>query len=138
MRITLRDYEKSFVALLSSENSLHYSPLSIIESKWILLSLIRKNKLDAQRALTRFVAGLKTILEGGIELNPTDFTSPEIEGRADLLWGAGIDDYFDRMLVATAIIHGMTLITEDKEISALAKRVGVSIKDWSTLVQYIR
>lgn len=138
IRITVKDYEKGLAGLISSENLFHYSPLSLIESKWILLSLIRRRKLDAQKALSRFVFGLKTILESGSGFSPTELTSLEIEGEADSLWAAGLDDYFDRMLVANAKVSGMTFVTEDEELLTLAEKVGVSAKDWATLIEHSR
>lgn len=130
----MKDYEKTIAELISPENPLHYSPLSIIESKWIFLSLIRKRELDVQRALARFISGVKIMLEEGSGFSPTELTSPEVEGEADAFWRAGLDDYFDRMLVANAKVSGMTFVTEDKELLTLARKVGVSMKNWATLI----
>ena len=73
-----------------------------------------------KRVLDRFRVGLKTILTSD-KLHRANLTSYEIEDYADSLLNYA-NDYFDRMIIATARVHDATLLTEDKVLINIAKR----------------
>ncbi len=74
------------------EFEVYYSPLSLIEAKFIVLRLLK----DGVNLLEDYRIGLSSILNEDI-LKSTPLTSSEIEKVADkLLIDKGLKDYFDR------------------------------------------
>ena len=96
-----------------------YSSLSIVEAKWIILKLIKKYPSKKDIFLKSFRNGLKVLLTEE-NIYKTRLTTPEVEDIADLLLlKAGIKDYFDRMIYATAVNQESILMTEDMELKSL-------------------
>ena len=121
--IKLPRFKELFPKILSRYRVL-YNPVSIIEAKWIVLGLSR-GKQERSLALARYRRGLKTLLLGK-RLIQTVLTSPEIEEVADeLLIAAGLQDYFDRIIYATAAIRDAILLTEDQELHQAARNSGL-------------
>lgn len=58
-------------------------------------------------------------------LRATEVTSPEIEDVADRLLYAGIRDYFDRLVCATAAVKDAVFLTEDEELLNLDTNVSL-------------
>ena len=53
----------------------------------------------------------------------TELTSPRVEELADaLLLEAGLRDYFDRVIYATATALNVALLTEDRELVSIAAK----------------
>lgn len=81
--------------------------------------------------------GLRALLSDK-RFKRTALTNPEIEEIADrLLVEGNLRDYFDRMIYATAIYYNATLLTEDKELLDIGKRMhefGRAIK-WEDLLK---
>ncbi|MEX2703439.1 MAG: PIN domain-containing protein [Candidatus Baldrarchaeota archaeon] len=132
----LKDYEKIFPKLLTKFETF-FSPLSLVESKWVLLRLLKDRELEYKRAaLRRFRLGVKTIVKSE-KLNQTILTSYEIEKYADLLLDL-VKDYFDRMIVSTAKAYNATLLTEDITLKKILKRVDelteLKILTWNQVI----
>ena len=102
-----------------NEYTVLYNPISIVESKWIVLRLMRRHPSMRENLLITFRDGLRVLLESE-KLVQTSLTSPEVEEVADrLLIEGGVKDYFDRIIYATAVKHNLTLLTEDKDLLKL-------------------
>lgn len=95
--------------------TLYYNPVSLVEAKWIILKLARRKPQSSRKLLDSYIKGLVIILDSE-SFQPLPLTSPEIEEESDRLLKEGLRDYFDRLLYATAAVHGMTLLTEDDEL----------------------
>jgi len=114
IKIKLKDYDKLFPLLLKNYTVL-YNPVSVIEAEWIILKLCKKNPSKKIILLEAFREGLKALLNSNI--NQTILTNSTIEKIADdLLLKAEIEDYFDRVIYATATYYHAILLTEDKEL----------------------
>ena len=100
IKVPLKNYETLFPTLLERFEVV-YNPLSIVEAKWITLSLIRRLRIEREPMLERFVRGLKVLLNDE-RLKSTLITAPETEENADKLLDYGVKDYFDRMILSTA------------------------------------
>lgn len=134
--VELEGFETLFPELLVEYEAL-YNPLSVVEAKWISLKLGRSDPSRRERLLAAFTKGLKALL-GDERLKQTELTNPEIEKTADiLLLNAGVRDYFDRMIYATAVSRGASLLTEDEELKELARVEDVpkprEVLTWSDL-----
>ncbi|RLG85284.1 MAG: hypothetical protein DRO15_07695 [Thermoprotei archaeon] len=113
--IKLKDFEKLFPKLINMYRVL-YNPISIIEAKWIVMRLIRRNPGLRYKLLERFRVGLKT-LYAEEKIEQTQLTNYDIEEIADvLLLKVGVKDYFDRVIYATAAHYKTPLLTEDEEL----------------------
>lgn len=120
LRIKLSKFEKSFPKLLQLY-SVIYSPVSLIEAKWITLRAAKKEPSKRDTLLQRYRMGLKT-LQGDERLKPSAFTDDSIEEIADeLLLKEKLADYFDRIIYATAARYSISLLTEDDDLWAIAK-----------------
>ncbi len=118
IRVRLERYEEVFPQLLEGYDVL-YTPLSLVEAKWVVLSISRGSHSERERYLEAFRRGLKALLHEE-RLTQTIVTSPEIERVADvLLIKGGIKDYFDRMIYATATFYDAALLTEDERLARL-------------------
>ncbi|WP_457549613.1 PIN domain-containing protein [Archaeoglobus sp.] len=94
----------------------YYSPISLIEVKFIVLRLLK----DGINLLEDYRIGIDSILAEDL-LKPTPPTNSEIEEVADrLLIDKGLKDYFDRMIYATAVVFKLALVTEDRKLTELA------------------
>jgi len=134
--VELEGFKTLFPQLLGKYEVL-YNPLSVVEAKWISLRLGRDDPSMRERLLVAFTKGLKALL-GDERLKQTELTNPEIEETADiLLLNAGVRDYFDRMIYATAVNRGASLLTEDEELKELARVKDVpkprEVLTWSDL-----
>ncbi|MDK2373115.1 MAG: hypothetical protein QI197_07055 [Candidatus Korarchaeota archaeon] len=64
-----------------------------------------------------FISGLKA-LSSENRVSQVELTDLEVERVANLLMDAGMGDYFDRMIYATAAVRGYRLLTEDDVLSS--------------------
>lgn len=118
--VGLPSYESLFPKLLG-ELSVRYSPLSLVEAKWISLSLSKKDPSKRDMLLSAYRRGLAAILFDE-RISATELTGPEVEVVADrLLLKFGLADYFDRMIYATAVVRNVILLTEDADLLRLAR-----------------
>ncbi len=127
--VKLENFEHYFKELLDRYRVL-YNPVSLIEAKWIVLHLAKKLSYDV---LKRYRLGLLA-LSSDPRISPTAITSYEVEEVADKLLEA-LNDYFDRIILATAYVNGYTLLSEDEAIHRVAKqRLGMDVLKWRDIV----
>jgi len=139
--VELEGFESLFPRVLE-EYEVLYNPLSIVEAKWISLKLGREDPSKREELLSAFIKGLKVLMSEE-RLRQTDITSPEIEETADALFlKAGVRDYFDRMIYATAVGVGASLLTEDEVLREVAGRKGVprprEVLSWAELARRLK
>ena len=119
--VGLEGFEKLFPELLARYTVL-YNPVSLVEAKWIVLKLAKREPQERGTLLKRFRMGLEVLLRNE-RLGQTELTNPDVEEVADLLLTrAGVADYFDRLIYATATSRGSVLLTEDEELTRVARR----------------
>jgi PIN domain nuclease of toxin-antitoxin system len=110
----------------------YYSPVSLIETKFIILRLLK----DGINLLEDYRVGLDSILAEDL-FKPTPLTNSEIEEVADrLLIDKGLKDYFDRMIYATAVVFKLALVTEDRKLTEIASNYSLKppkVYSWKTL-----
>ena len=120
--VGLEDFERRFGKLLGSF-SVRYNPVSLMEAKWVVLRLGRKDRAKKDALLNAYRTGLKVLASDG-RLKETPLTSEAAEAVADeLLVKDGVKDYFDRVIYGTASDRNCVLLTEDEELLRL-KRSG--------------
>jgi len=100
-------------AFLDSENERFLS----VSSAWEMAIKYSLGRLPLPERPEVWVPRIRE--ESGIEALPIDEESALHSSRLPLLHG----DPFDRILVAQAIVHGMTILTPDEEIAKYAVRV---------------
>ncbi len=116
--VKLKDYNVLFPRLIN-KYSILYNPVSLVEAKWIITGLSRRKPSIREVLLNRFREGLRAIL-GDERFSQTALTNDEVEEIADeLLLRYGVNDYFDRIIYATAVHYNIMLLTEDKELHNL-------------------
>src|SRR5271157_1433579 len=99
--VGLKNFDKAFEKLLDSF-SVHYNPASLIEAKWIVLKLGRKNTGKREALFNAYRIGLKVLAADG-RLKETTLTNDIVESVADVLFTKeDVKDYFDRLIYATA------------------------------------
>ncbi len=101
--------------LLEEHETMYFNPVSLVEIKWVLYKLVRKNKLSLREARENYINGLKLVLRDK-RFRKTPLTTPRIERIADKLHDMGLNDYFDRIIGATAIALRLELVTDDREL----------------------
>ena len=141
--IELENYQEVFPKL-HVFYEIYYSPLSLIEAKWIVIRTVKriKNKSKRQKLLEEYRIGLDLLLKSSI-YRKTVLTNGLIERIADDLWINGVKDYFDRMIYATAAYYGAILLTEDEELKNIYDEIESMLKpkeviNWNTLVSRIK
>ncbi len=137
----LGDYSKYIESILNTYK-VYYHPVSLVESKWELISLRRG--MDSEewiRAAHRYKAGLNYILKSG-KLTQLKFTTTEVEDEIDYLIMKGYRDYFDLLIFTTAYIENITLLTEDNELrdipNKFKKYENMGVMDWNELIKTIQ
>ena len=139
VRVGLKGFDTMFPLLLD-KYSVVYNPISIVEAKWIVLRLSRRQSQERKLILERFREGLKVLLNDE-RLSQTIITNSDMEEIADrLLLEAGIRDYFDRLIYSTAAYFNAILLTEDESLK------GINLEDlpcpskvmkWGELTEFI-
>jgi hypothetical protein len=103
------------------EYDIRYNPVSLLEAKWISLriSLRIGRHSDRDKFLARYRSGLGAIMTDK-RMKQTRLTDSAVELIADrLLTDNRLNDYFDRMIYATAAAENSHLLTEDKVLLGL-------------------
>ncbi len=142
VRAGLESFEEVFPKFLSSFE-VYYSPLSLVEAKWIVLRLARRLSYEVRgRLLHEYRLGLDTLLYDS-RLKQTVITNSDIEEIADKLLDLGVHDYFDRMIYATACYYRAVLLTEDDDLHDVYAKVDGSLRParivrWSKVVEVLR
>ncbi len=141
--IGLKHYSEIFPKL-HYYYELYYTPLSIIEAKWIVIKTIKrlKDKSLKQRLLKEYRNGVD-LLQASNYYKSTVITNGLIEEIADELLDKGIKDYFDRMIYATAAYYNAVLLTEDEALRKLYNKRKTILKpnrviDWNTIISIIK
>lgn len=83
---------------------------------WEIATLVRKNRMELETSATVFIQ--RIFRHAGVCEIPVD---REIAGTAGLLEGAFNGDPADRLIVATAIVRGIPLMTRDRRILEYAQ-----------------
>lgn len=122
MSVGLEDFGARFAKVLDSYSVL-YNPVSLVESKWVVLRKVRDEPSKREPLLNAYRTGLK-VLESDGRLEETRLTGDSVETAADELLANGVRDYFDRVIYGTAAEQGCVLLTEDRELSKLKAREG--------------
>lgn len=134
IKVKLERFEELF-PYVTRRYKILYNPVSIVEAKWITLKLCKQLPHKKKQLLKAFRTGLASLRRSRIK--PTILTSPSIEETADkLLLEAGIKDYFDRIIYATAAYYVATLLTEDKILQEINNEnipKPPDTLDWKTL-----
>ncbi|PSO07819.1 hypothetical protein B9Q04_08865 [Candidatus Marsarchaeota G2 archaeon BE_D] len=125
--VPLQRYPEVFPKLIA-KHEVWYSPLSLVEAKWIILKLVRRDVGKREAYLEKYRRGLG-VLFAHSRLRQTELTTPQTEYEADELLRK-VSDYFDRMIYATAKQLGSTLISEDRVLKALD-----GVISWDELIQ---
>ena len=138
--VSLEGFSEFFPRLLAKYVVL-YNPVSLVEAKWIVLRLAKRVPQKRDALLERFRIGLEALLRDE-RLGQTELTNPSVEGIADLLLTrAGVADYFDRFIYATAASRRSMLLTEDKELAEVARRGDIPapkrVIEWRDVVREV-
>jgi hypothetical protein len=115
----LKGFDEGFPKMFS-KYEVFYNPVSLIEAKWVVLKICRSKPHEAEKLLKAYRKGLAALLSDK-RIKQTTLTSPEAEEIADRLMEAGVKDYFDRMVYATAVRQEMILMTEDVQLIKITK-----------------
>lgn len=114
--VRLAGFEDKFPKILNAYD-VHYNPISLVEAKWISLRLGRGT--DRKKFLEKYRSGVEALLADK-RISQTRVTDGAIELVADsLLADDEVEDYFDRMIYATAAVEQSHLLTEDKVLVRL-------------------
>ncbi len=130
------EYYDKFPQVLEAYRVL-YNPISLIEAKWISLKLMKRYPKMRKELAGAFISGLKALLSED-RISQVELTDPEVERVADLLLDAGVGDYFDRMIYATAAVRGYRLLTEDDVLLKLELELRPKeVLSWSRLLRQL-
>ena len=115
--VTKKFGKKDFKFLLESNVERIVHQALIIESKWVLLGLLRKGKIgDRERAFNDFNEGLRFVKHSG-KFRFVDLLDEQVDmNETEIYTNLRIRDYFDRIIIATAQAYGDLLLTEDDDI----------------------
>lgn len=137
LQTDLKDFERAFPRLLGS-HSVSFNPIALVESKWIILKLARRDHSKREILLEAYRVGLKT-LGGDRRLRQTALTDDTVEEMADRLLLEGLRDYFDRLIYATAARMNCSLLTEDEELHKMGESTRLRrpkrVLKWEKLVK---
>lgn len=138
LKVNLKDFDTNFPILMGKFLA-SYNPIALVESKWIILRLIRKNPSKRGDLLKAYRIGMST-LGSDNRLRQTILTDEMIEEIADrLLLEEGLSDYVDRLVYATAAHLNYALLTEDEDLHRIGKSGKLDkpkkMTNWEKLIQ---
>ena len=108
--------------LLEVDAEVIYNPISLIEIKWVILKLTKKNKKTLKQMRETYNETLEYLTTTD-EIKQTPLITPEISQLEDKLNDHGIKDCFDRIITATAKIYADIFLTEDKKLVQQVKTI---------------
>ncbi len=127
--------------LLKMNVELYYNPVSLIEIKWKIIKLCKRNRSKLKYMRKVYNETLE-YLQTTDELIPTEIITKEISVLDDILFDAGIRDFFDRIIVATAEIFTGVLLTEDEELRDIPMKLDefrdLLIISWNELQEIMK
>ena len=126
-KFNLRDIQ----SLLEVDAEIIYNSISLIEIKWIILKLAKKNKKTLEQMRDTYNETLE-YLSASDEIKQTPLITPKIIRLEDKLSDLGVNDYFDRIITATAKIYANIFLTEDKKLAKQIKTMN-EFKDLTIL-----
>jgi hypothetical protein len=111
---------------------------SFIEIKWVIFHYIKKNPEKKTEFLNRYQDAILYFSKAP-QFKLVSFLDIEIDAISNEIRDAGIVDYFDATICATAKAQEATLITEDEVIHQKSIQKSISIKaiDWKTFAAQI-
>ena len=111
---------------------------SFIEIKWVIFHYIKKNPEKKAEFLNRY-QDVILYFSKAPQFKLFSFLDIEIDAISNEIRDAGIVDYFDATICATAKAQEATLITEDEVIHQKSIQKSISIKaiDWKTFAAQI-
>jgi hypothetical protein len=111
---------------------------SFIEIKWVLFHYIKKNPEKKTEFLNRYQDALLYFSKTP-QFKLVSFLDLEIDAFSNENRDAGLIDYFDATICATAQAQEATLITEDEVIheKSLQKSIPIKTLDWTTFIAQI-
>jgi predicted nucleic acid-binding protein len=111
---------------------------SFIEIKWVIFHCIKKNPEKKTEFLNRYQEAILYFSKAP-QFKLLSFLNLEIDALSNQIRDAGILDYFDATICATAQAQEATLITEDATIhqKSIQKLIPVKAMDWKTFITQI-
>ena len=136
--------KKDLGLLLKSKVRKLVPPHILIEAKWVLYSLLRRNIIrDFDRAISDFNDGLH-IIKHSDTLRLTEYPDLEVDLIESKIYKTvGIGDYFDRVILATSKVYNAILLTEDEELLSLntenySELLPRTIINWNTFKKKVK
>ncbi len=135
--INLKDFKNLFEGVLQKCNFL-INICSFIEIKWVLFHYIKKNPEKKTEFLNRYQDALLYFSKTP-QFKLVSFLDLEIDAFSNENRDAGLIDYFDATICATAQAQEATLITEDEVIheKSIQKSIPIKTIDWNTFTAQI-
>ena len=126
--------------LMNSSINLFYNPISLVEIKWVLIRLSKRDKARFKKLKIIYSDAVDHLVYSD-EIKQTLMLNGKISYLEDILLEAGVKDYFDRVIAATAKIFTGVLLTEDKELTKIVRSVNefkdLEIMNWRELSRII-
>ena len=120
LAVELNNFGTLFTGPLSSYSTF-YNPASLMEAKWIVLGLTRRDPAKRGLLLEAYRTGLKALLTDE-RLMQTALTSDKVEKIVDEpVLKESVKGYFDRLIYGTAAERNCILLTVDAELLGLTK-----------------
>ena len=135
--IKLKDFKVIFDGVLQKCNFL-VNICSFIEIKWVIFHFIRKTPEKKTEFLNRYQEALLYFSKTP-QFKLISFLNLEIDAFSNENRDAGLLDYFDATICATAQAFEAPLITEDEVIREKSHQKSIPIKalDWHTFTAQI-
>ncbi len=133
--------KKDLELILESNIELYFNPISLIEIKWVIIRINKKNKKKLEHAREIYKESVDYLLYSD-EIQPTILLDGKISYLEDILHDAGIKDYFDRIIAASAKIFTGKLLTEDEDLTKIIRNVNefsdLEVLSWQELTRNIK
>lgn len=130
--IEVKDFKNSFENCLPKYNFL-INICSFIEIKWVIFHYIKKKPEKKTEFLNRYQEAILYFSKAP-QFKLVSFLNLEIDAFSNENRDAGILDYFDATICATAQAQEAVLITEDEVIheKSIQKSISIKVIDWKT------
>ncbi|MHA1169096.1 MAG: PIN domain-containing protein [Candidatus Hodarchaeales archaeon] len=147
MQITLPNHKEQLKALLripSVELKIYISDLSLLEARWKLISLKRREKKEEKKTLydERFMMGYNQLCTTREITILNWYSNRKAVEIAEFILSLGHSDYLDCAIIGAAHANESILVTEDKTIAKLVNQINnhrehdqILIMSWSQLVK---
>ncbi|MHA1359123.1 MAG: PIN domain-containing protein [Candidatus Helarchaeota archaeon] len=136
IEINIRNFKEGMEKIEKNHHIYLINICSFIEIKWIIFHFIKKLPDKKEDFLNAYQEGLIFFIKSN-QFELVSYLNLEIDAMSNKVRDAGILDYFDALIYATAKVQDAILITEDRLLHEISsqKLIKNKVLNWNAFIK---